>query len=300
MDFELNEKINIGISACQIGAKVRYNGKGYDMLGYLEREKSNYIWHPVCPEVMAGLGVPRQPIRIVGGNGFDVLHGEGKIKNRYGKDLTAKLLLGSKACLETLKNGEIEVFIYTEGSPSCGVYRTTLKNKRLGHPPGLFGAMLLNEEVFLIPSSSLQSPIKWWDARRRLEAFVWLKRQNIEKPKDIYDAWHILKFLCQELDNEWARDFGKKIGNLGNIDLQEIKKEILICLRTPSSLSRVKGSLKKNYSFLRKKFNLSLDADFDDIRGMRRLAEKMLLLERLLKKEEYLFGAAPIAYKPPR
>lgn len=28
-----------------------------------------------------------------------------------------------------------------------------------------------------------------------------------------------------------------------------------------------------------------------------RLAEKMLLLERLLKKEEYLFGAAPIAYK---
>ena len=300
MNFELTEKINIGISACQIGAKVRYNVKGYDMLGYLEREKSNYVWHPVCPEVMSGMGIPREPIRIVGGSGFDVLNGEAEIKNRHGRILTDELLLGSSACLQTLKMGRVEAFIYMEGSPSCGVYRTTLKNKRLGHPPGLFGAMLLNEEIFLIPSSDLQSPIKWWDSRRRLQAFVWLKRQNIEKPKDIYEVWHVLKFLCQELDNEWARDFGRKIGDLTNYDLQEIKREILFCLRKPSSLERIKGSLKKNYSFLRKRFNLSLDADFDDVRGTRRIAEKMLLLERLLKQEEYLFGTSPIVYKPPR
>lgn len=300
MDLKLEEKINIGISACQIGAKVRYNVKGYDMLGYLDREKSDYVWHPVCPEVMAGLGVPRYPIRIIGGNGFDVLNGIAEIKNRRGKRLTKELLSGSKACLETLKAGNVEVFIYMEGSPSCGVYRTTLKNKRLGHPPGLFGAMLLNEEIFLIPSSDLQSPVKWWDSRRRLQAFVWLKRQDIKEAKDIYEAWHFLKFLCQELDNEWARDFGRKIGDLTNYDLQEIKKEILFCLRKPSSLERIMGSLKKNYSFLRKKFDLSLDADFDDVRGMKRIAEKMLLLERLLKKEEYLFGTAPIDYKPPR
>ena len=300
MDFKLKERINIGISACQIGAKVRYNVKGYDMLGYLEREKADYIWHPVCPEVMSGMGVPREPIRIVGGNGFDVLNGRAQIKNRHGRVLTDKLLTGSNACIETLKNGNVEVFIYMEGSPSCGVYRTTLKNKRLGHPPGLFGAMLLDEEIFLIPSSDLQSPVKWWDSRRRLQAFVWLKRQNIEKPKDLYEVWHILKFLCQELDNEWARDFGHKIGDLTNYDLQVLKKEILFCLRKPSSLERIKGSLKKNYSFLRKRFDLSLDVDFDDIRGMRRIAEKMLLLERLLKQEEYLFGTAPIDYKPSR
>jgi len=82
--------------------------------------------------------------------------------------------------------------------------------------------------------------------------------------------------------------------------LQVLKKEILFCLRKPSSLERIKGSLKKNYSFLRKRFDLSLDVDFDDIRGMRRIAEKMLLLERLLKQEEYLFGTAPIDYKPSR
>lgn len=270
MDFKLKERINIGISACQIGAKVRYNVKGYDMLGYLEREKSNYIWHPVCPEVMSGMGVPREPIRIVGGNGFDVLNGKAQIKNRHGRVLTDKLLIGSKACIETLKNGNVEAFIYMEGSPSCGVYRTTLKNKRLGHPPGLFGAMLLNEEIFLIPSSDLQSPVKWWDSRRRLEAFVWLKRQIIEKPKDLYEVWHVLKFLCQELDNEWARDFGRKIGDLTNYDLQVLKKEILFCLRKPSSLERIKGSLKKNYSFLRKRFDLSLDADFDDEENCRK------------------------------
>ena len=81
----LERKINIGISACQLGAKVRYNFKGWDMLGYLKREKELFIWHPICPEVLSELGVPRKPIRLVGGNGDDFWDNKAIVKNSNGQ-----------------------------------------------------------------------------------------------------------------------------------------------------------------------------------------------------------------------
>ena len=41
MENYIVSKIKIGISACQFGANVRYNGKGWDMTDYLKREKTN-------------------------------------------------------------------------------------------------------------------------------------------------------------------------------------------------------------------------------------------------------------------
>lgn len=57
----IHDKITIGISACCMGSPVRYNNKGWDMLATLGREKQDFMWCPVCPETMSGLGVPRGP-----------------------------------------------------------------------------------------------------------------------------------------------------------------------------------------------------------------------------------------------
>lgn len=71
MENYIVSKIKIGISACQFGANVRYNGKGWDMTDYLKREKNEFVWYPMCPEVQSGLGVPRVSISLRGGNGDD-------------------------------------------------------------------------------------------------------------------------------------------------------------------------------------------------------------------------------------
>jgi len=157
----LEEKIRVGISACNFGAKVRWNRKGWDRIAPLGRERDDFIWTPICPEVNSGLGVTRPPIRLIGGNGDELWTGEAGVKNRNGEDVSAQIKKGLLDSLEILHRAGIEAFVFMEGSPTCGVYRTTLKNKRLGKPPGAFGSLLLREDYFLIPAEDLDSPIKW-------------------------------------------------------------------------------------------------------------------------------------------
>ena len=82
MQYVLKEKIKIGVSACNIGAKVRWNNIGWDRLSAIGRYKFDYMWTPVCPEVNAGLGVPRPPMKLTGGNGDDFWAGTAKVKNK--------------------------------------------------------------------------------------------------------------------------------------------------------------------------------------------------------------------------
>jgi len=44
--------IRVGISSCLLGEEVRYDG-GHQKV-------------PVCPEMEVGMGVPREPVRLVG------------------------------------------------------------------------------------------------------------------------------------------------------------------------------------------------------------------------------------------
>lgn len=303
METVLKDKIHIGISACAYGCKVRYNAKGWNLFDNFEREKSYFIVHPLCPETMAGLGTPRSPIRIVGENGFSVLNGEARIKNREGLDLTNDILRGSNACLDTLKANNVFAFIYLEGSPSCGVYRTTLKNKRLGKPPGVFGAMLLKEGFFLIPGNDLDSPIKRWDWRRRLQAFAWTKEVEINSKADLINMWHILKFLCQELDEVKSREIGRQIAaspkGFNREFAEKVRWEVLMLLRKPSSIEKIKNRLWKHYSYFKRATGESIDQVMqpEGLRNMTHIAEELILMERHSHQNNLLFGGAPILYK---
>lgn len=299
MDRKLDAKINIGISACQVGSKVRYNFKGWDVLGYLKRERDMFNWHPVCPEVMSGLGVPRNPIRLVKGNGDDFWDRNADVKNSNGQILNHEIKNGMNICLDFLKRVNADVFIYMEGSPSCGVYRTTLKDRRLGKPPGIFGSLLLKEKIFLIPAMDLQSPLKWWDWRRRMYAYVWLKNKDFSKPSEIYEIWHILKFLVQEINRKKADEIGKKLAvikDFSESEKEEIKDQILDLLREPSTTAKIKNMLWKNYKHLYKKYGISLEniMEPNELRNITHIAEEVLELEKTAKLEELFFGSSPI------
>ncbi len=303
---QLTEPIHIGISACQYGCKCRYNAKGWDYAGMLNRDKSEFIWHPVCPEVMAGLGVPRNPIRLAGGNGDDFWAGNADVKSRNNSRLTQELKRGANACLDTIKSAGVKVFIYMEGSPSCGVYRTTLKNRRLGKPPGIFGSLLLKEQIFLIPSIDLQSPVKWWDWRRRLVAFLWMDQQAFDNPSEIYDAWHKVKFICQEVNRKEADSIGRELADASNEALieksQDLKTEIMNILRQPSDIRKIKQSLWKHYSWLRKKHNIDIDGikEPTDTRSMVKLAKELTDATIAANEAGLTFAASPVNYRKGR
>lgn len=303
MEKVLREKVKVGISACMYGCEVRYNKKGWSMLEHLGRGQSEFIWHPMCPECMAGLGVPREPIRISGGNGIDVWEGKARIKGRSGEDVTERVKHGAQVCMEMLKSAGVYVYIFMEGSPSCGVYRTTLKNKRIGKPPGVFGALLLKEGFFLIPAADLQSPVRWWDWKRRLNAFAWLRSEELRSKADIYDMWHTLKFICQELDNEEAREIGKMLAKndweFSPDYAEDLRNSLLLLLRRPSSLPKIKHMLWKNYMFYKKKSGMAVDEIMkpEELRNMTHIANELMIMERKAAETGLMFGSAPIHYK---
>jgi uncharacterized protein YbbK (DUF523 family) len=62
----MEEKIRIGISSCLLGNKVRWNA-GHKHDWYLTGTLGQFVEYvPVCPEVEAGFGVPRESFRLVG------------------------------------------------------------------------------------------------------------------------------------------------------------------------------------------------------------------------------------------
>lgn len=302
---EINFKINIGISSCQIGSKVRYNAKGNDVLTNIKRGRYDFNWHPVCPEVFAGLGVPREPIRIVNGNGRDVFLNKAEVKNKKNRKVTKELIDGSNISMNMIKKANCDAFIYMEGSPSCGVYRTTLKNKRLGHPPGVFGSLLLDEKLFLISATDLNSPIKWWDHKRRMLCYIWLKHLEVNNLNDLYQMWHTLKFIIQEIDNVFARNLGKVIANLKvfiSEDYEQYKIDILNILRKPQKINQIKQGMWKNYSYAKKHYKLNIDNTYSPsvLRSNSHLVEELEKLEYEFRKLNIIFGPAPIRYNPER
>ena len=60
------EPLRLGVSACLLGTKVRYDG-GHRLDPFIVNTLGNYVqFVPVCPEVACGLGIPREPLRLVG------------------------------------------------------------------------------------------------------------------------------------------------------------------------------------------------------------------------------------------
>lgn len=301
----LSEKIKVGVSACNFGALVRYNRKGWDRIGDLGREKDAFIWTPVCPEAMSGLGVPRPAMKLVDGSGDDFWQGRAKMKNRQGQIVSAQAKAGAQAALDNLKRAGVEAFVFMDGSPSCGVYRTTLKNARLGRPPGVFGSLLLKEQLFLIPALDLDSHLKWWDWRRRLHAFVWLKRADIKSKKDLIDIWHDFKFLCQEASRVRSDELGRKIANMPKrIDVKFIEScldEMMQILRLPSNMARIENSAKKQMAFFCKHFNIACQDKIPAAeQGKRKYVEKLKELEKRAVQENIDYGFIPVIFRETR
>src|SRR5437867_8845523 len=60
-------RVRIGISSCLLGDEVRFDG-GHKRDAPLLEALGPYVeWVRVCPEVELGLGVPREPVRLVAG-----------------------------------------------------------------------------------------------------------------------------------------------------------------------------------------------------------------------------------------
>lgn len=109
------------MSACLLGKKVRYDGGSLSVNDQLiEKWISEGRIISVCPEVDAGMSIPRKPAEIFEGSGSSVLDGEADVVEKGGNIVTDNFIAGASIALELCKKFNIKIAILTETSPSCG------------------------------------------------------------------------------------------------------------------------------------------------------------------------------------
>lgn len=133
--------LRLGVSRCLLGEEVRYDG-GHKRDQFLVDILGRYAeWVPVCPEVEAGLGTPREAMRLV----------------HQGRELRLVTIRGNRDCTEPLKEMtdrrlrdleslDLSGYVFKKDSPSCGIERVRIFNQH-GMPSrngvGLFAAAFM-------------------------------------------------------------------------------------------------------------------------------------------------------------
>lgn len=135
--------VRIGISACLLGQKVRFDG-GHKRDAFLVETFGRYVeWVPVCPEVEMGLDTPRDAMRL------QIEGGEIRlITPKTGIDHTEQMRTFADHRLAELAAERLCGYILKKDSPSCGMERVRLyaghdSPSRSGR--GLFAAALMQQ-----------------------------------------------------------------------------------------------------------------------------------------------------------
>ncbi len=117
--MSLGARPRVGVSSCLLGQRVRYDGvlKG---LPWAEDELARAVeLVPICPEVGAGMSVPRPAIALVErANGLRLELVEGT------RDVSLAMREYCDSVLLQLEKNELHGFLFKARSPSCGVRDT--------------------------------------------------------------------------------------------------------------------------------------------------------------------------------
>ncbi|OLP58711.1 purine-nucleoside phosphorylase [Xaviernesmea oryzae] len=115
-------KAKILVSACLLGHAVRYDGTAKPLLHpLLARWQAEGRLVTLCPEVSAGLPVPRPPAEIEpGASGVDVIAGTARVLEKTGGDATAAFLQAADNALALVVRTGCRYALLIDGSPSCG------------------------------------------------------------------------------------------------------------------------------------------------------------------------------------
>lgn len=127
------------ISACLLGVNCRYDGGNCRV-----SIPNDWALVPFCPEMAGGLGAPRYPAEITGGDGNDVLAGRARVINSLGKDVTEEYIAGAQAALAICRKEGVTRAILKSRSPSCGLSQIYdgSHQKVLRPGPGVCAALL--------------------------------------------------------------------------------------------------------------------------------------------------------------
>ncbi|WP_404317502.1 DUF523 domain-containing protein [Malaciobacter canalis] len=144
--------MNILISSCLLGEKVRYDGnsssssiKNKELFFKIIKEFNVFS---ICPELSGGLTTPRPPAEII----------KEKVITANGLDVTYMFNQGALNTLNYCKKNSIKVAILKSKSPSCGnnkIYDGTFSSV-LKEAEGVTAKLLRKNEIKVFNENQLE------------------------------------------------------------------------------------------------------------------------------------------------
>jgi len=243
------EKIKLGISACLLGEKVRYDG-GHKLDRFLTDTLGRYVEYvPVCPEVECGLPVPRESMHLEGDPDSPRL-----VTIRTRQDMTERMVSWARKRVAQLEKEDLCGFIFKSDSPSSGMERVRVYNEK-GMPVkkgvGMF-ARIFMEHFPLLPvedEGCLHDP-------RLRESFVeriftlkrWRDALMRKESRGIVVAFHTChKLFILSHSPKHYLIMGKLVAKAKEIPLKELYRQYQTLLM---EAIQVKTTPKKNTNVL--------------------------------------------------
>ncbi|MAR93214.1 MAG: DUF523 domain-containing protein [Pseudomonadota bacterium] len=138
----MSEQPLVGISSCLTGMAVRYDGRHKYQSAVMAAIAPKVRLLPLCPESMAGMGIPRGPVNLIEQRGQIRARG----RDDPERDVTERLLTMGRIVARTYP--DLCGYVLQSRSPSCGFGSTPIWNadqsqmiRSDGH--GLFVSALL-------------------------------------------------------------------------------------------------------------------------------------------------------------
>lgn len=202
-------KPRVGVSACLVGERVRYDGSHKRQPELLERAAGRVEWVPVCPEAELGLGVPRETIDLERTGGELRL-----VASQSRRDLTAAMDAWSARRLDELD--DLAGFVLKSRSPSCGLGSARVRGTQ-ETADGRFAAAVRTRfpELPVAEEVELAEPAA-------LERFLWRVGYAAELERLLAPGWtpgvlvdfHTeVKLLLMAYSPEAYRDLGRLVAD---------------------------------------------------------------------------------------
>jgi uncharacterized protein YbgA (DUF1722 family)/uncharacterized protein YbbK (DUF523 family) len=243
------KKITIGISSCLLGNPVRYNG-GHQHDRYITETLGRYFeFVPVCPEVECGLGVPREPVHLVGDPADPRL-----VTRKTERDITEKMLSWAAKKVKELEKENLHGFIFKSKSPSSGMGRVKVfgpGNTVYNNGTGMFARAFM-EHFPLLPvedDGRLHDIHLRENFLERIFAYSrWRRLLDEKKNRTGIVAFHTKhKLLILSHSEKHYREMGRLVARAKDLKTEalfsEYEKMLLVALQ-------LKTTVKKNINVL--------------------------------------------------
>jgi len=252
------KSIRIGVSACLMGKKVRFDG-GHKRSSFITDTLANYFdFVCFCPEVAIGMGTPRQTIRLVG----DERSPEAVGARNPGLNVTRPLRAYGRKVADDIS--DLSGFIFKKDSPSCGMQRVKIYSDK-GMPQRSGTGLFAKEIMAAHPLLPVEEEGRLNDANLRdnfiMRVYVYARWKELiagglTKYELIrFHASH--KYLLMAHSTLMYRQLGQLLSNLTGVSLNEIADkyftELMQTLSKPATrkchsnvLQHLLGYLKNN------------------------------------------------------